>query len=385
MHKSLISLLVPILLSACGSVSQRDNYVPRIALEPTPGSIMTQPLGKMPDGWPKKLRAMFRETIESDPDTGAYVTDVLKVPVTRYFQIVRPYVCETLTQPTVLKPAAIRNHRDGYLSGDFVDHIPYYACESATRRRYANNDPDMAGADGVIFDGTETEVGTGLPVPFLTHKVTAHGYAIKFKEHPTREELEQRLKQMPKDRIHLQQYDAALFHVLKTKDTSFLPLLRSVLSRDYRRGITLPLARGTQIAIVRVLAELDPTSQESLGIYTEIFSNTIATGTPEVIVRAAHIIACSQKSEIPEHDLVEKVYQTALAKHATDAHVISAAKILSRFGREDLIQKIIESKGQHEMVLLNLLHGIKSRGGQLDCPVKQNLLTTYHKAVYATH
>lgn len=383
MKKTLIPLIAVVLLSACGSAFRRDDYVPRISLEPTPGSRMTQPVGTMPEGWPKKIRAMFRETIESDPATGAYVTDVLKVPVTRYFQIVRPYVCETYAQPTVMKPAAIKNHRDGYLSGDFVDHIPYYACESATKRRYANSDPDMAGADGVIFDSAQTEVGTGLPVPFLTHKITARGYAIKFKEQPTREELDLRLKELPKDRIHLQQYDSVLFYILKTRDVSFLPHLRSVLSKSYRRGMTSPLQRAMQIAIVRVLAELDPTSQEALDVYAEIFSNTIATGNPEVVVRTAHVIACSQKSEIPNPDLVDKVYQAALDKHATSAHVTAAAKILSRFGREDLIQKIASNLPSYEMVVRNMLYDTINRGGQLDCPVKQNLLATYHKAIYA--
>lgn len=352
MKKALIPLLVTILLSACGSVSQRDsNYTPRIALEPTPKTMpgekkdflttASAKLAAAQDGW---VRTDFREVLFSDQHTGAYVADVIRVPITKYFRLVRPIECDKYAFYQILTPRVIAANKMSYVTGEFKGSEPYYACEEEYMERYADGHADMAGADGAIFDQQETKVPTKtLPFYPMVH-IVVPGYAIKFGE-PTDSEIREVLSKLPKDRIQLLQYQTVLYWMEKNGANQYLPYLSKILSSLSKRSVLGSPLKGVRLATLRTLAVMDPGSPESIEMFLQQFAHRhygAYEGTNQMY--AANVLACSGRK-----DLAPQIQQIAMERMSSNAQASGAAEALYMLGRADMIEMIakkLEKDGQ---------------------------------------
>lgn len=311
----------------------------RVHLEPSPGK-RTSP-GNRPS-----------ETLESHPDSGAYVTTIGKTPITQYFEIVGPADCDKwsyyyLRTPQLL--ATSPTFSDYYLDPDYPEDKPVYKCIQSYHAKFrANEDPALQGAHGVLFDPATAEF-TGVDGVFVQNKkIFMHGWAIRFVD-PSTDQIRERLRRPPTNAIEKLQARAAIYWTVKNKAAQeFIEELRMQLplqSDDAARGSWDEVSREAFAAIPKI--------GESLDAHRRVMTSSflvVRASPPNVRVvvsfdkvgnvpaEAAKALACyGQPADI-------ELLQRVVMESSSMQHSVAAARGLVAAGRADFLKSALRSR-----------------------------------------
>lgn len=327
-HKRMASLIVNGGRQPAWDQPDRD-LTARIQLEPTPGAMQKR----------ARERIYRGEVLTSGPYSDHYVAIIQTIPITRFFRVLRKVQCDTRMWVTLVSPSMVRSN-PMYVSGISRNEEPAYGCEKHFHERFrAGNDPELAGADGVLVD-SETVKNFGDHGPFVNQMhFGMQGYAIQFGE-PTDAEIRALLARMPVSPIEIRQVRALAYWLEKRQAINrYRELMKLATPRPDGLGIFYDWNLGA-IALLRALAaDPNPVDRPFLLSILAASADVSADGRdPEMprVVRssrndyaivAAHALACLG----PDPDTIRELVRIAHFG-VRNPHKTAAVQVLATWG-----------------------------------------------------
>lgn len=300
----------------------------RIQLEPTPGAQQKR----------ARERNYRGEVLTSGPYSDHYVAIIQTIPITRFFRVLRKVQCDTRMWVTLVSPSMIRSN-PMHVSGISRDEEPAYGCEKHFHERFrAGNDPELAGADGVLVD-SESVRNFGDHGPFVNQMhIGMQGYAFQFGE-PTDAEIRALLARMPVSPIEVRQVRALAYWLEKQQAIDhYRDLMKQATPRPDRLGIFYDWNLGA-LALLRALAT-DPRPEDRAFLLSILsasadlalegrnhdYPQTVLARNDHVI-DAAHALACLG----PDPDTIRELVRIA-HYGVRNPHKTAAVQVLATWG-----------------------------------------------------
>lgn len=302
-----------------------EGREPRIVLQPTGGAVQEPGPGN--------------EVLTSGPGSNGYVAELTRVPKTQFFTVIKEVPCDRRVYLSVVKPSQIRSN-PGYVSGYFRDDQPVFRCEQAFHEQFAQGDEALAGADGVLLDGSTLRIeGDG---PFVGQvKVYIRAWAVRFAD-PTPTDIEARLARPARKPIDVLQLRTVLTWIERHHMTAYADALRQSLPQagtsriryawnDAETAIAETLTRlGDQGGDAYWLSVLDRSRDDTGQLDPKVPFQGLH-GAP--VLAAAHALGCGSPTRADEI--------AAIARRSHEAAVkIGAVRALLTLGRDDLARTV---------------------------------------------
>lgn len=317
---------------AAGYPPDPQNPHPKVDLRPTP--TLAPILGERPV-----------EVLRSAKESNYYVAWVDEVPITQFFEIIRPVSCNDWTFSDVIPRKYHRKFTVDIFADDaFTDFHPVNQCKKAIHERYIDKNPEVTDTDGTILNiNTLKIVKKGVLNPY--RKMQIDGVGVRFKE-PTPDQLRKALSGNQTDPIKILQTRAAIYWIVEHRAIEYLPIMVELAKKLFNPEFPAYMSADV-VDLIDAIAALDTKNEyDSLFLYMLeagsgddprrriVHQMLPISGKVQVAEFMGHKLACSNR---PEH--IKNLRKVASLSKYTN-HSVAAIRALNTMGDDQYLVEL---------------------------------------------